>query len=186
MTVVPGDTVPGDTVPGAPGPPARPGLGPNDAWVHVGADGAVTAFTGKVEARPGHPDRAGPAGRRGLGVPAGAVTVVMGDTGVSPFDAGTFGSRSMPHATPALRAAAAAARRLLTEAAAEPVRPAAGGAARRRRDGRRAGRRPVGQLRRPGRGPAPGRGGLGGGGPSRGGPGRGGPGGGGAGQPRGG
>ena len=27
--------------------------GPDDAWVHVGADGSVTAFTGKVEAGQG-------------------------------------------------------------------------------------------------------------------------------------
>src|SRR5258708_6974839 len=43
----------------------------------------------------------------------------MGNTDVSPFDLGTFGSRSMPLAAPPLRAAAAAARRLLRAAAAE-------------------------------------------------------------------
>ena len=54
-------------------PPAGPGQwgGPDDAWVHVGADGSVTAFTGKVEARPGHPHRARPAGRRGARGAAG-------------------------------------------------------------------------------------------------------------------
>jgi CO/xanthine dehydrogenase Mo-binding subunit/aerobic-type carbon monoxide dehydrogenase small subunit (CoxS/CutS family) len=114
MTVVPGDTVGGDPVPGAPG---RPGLGPNDAWVHVGADGAVTAYTGKVEAGQGTRTALARLVADGLGVPVTSVTVVMGDTGISPFDAGTFGSRSMPYAVPALRAAAAAARRLLTEAA---------------------------------------------------------------------
>jgi CO/xanthine dehydrogenase Mo-binding subunit/aerobic-type carbon monoxide dehydrogenase small subunit (CoxS/CutS family) len=94
-------------------------LGPNDAWVHVGADGTVTAFTGKVEGGQGTRTALAMLVAEELGVPAGGVAVVMGDTGVVPYDAGTFGSRSMPLATPALRAAAAAARRLLTQAAAE-------------------------------------------------------------------
>jgi nicotinate dehydrogenase subunit B len=94
-------------------------LGPNDAWVHVGADGTVTAFTGKVEGGQGTRTALAMLVAEELGVPVGGVTVVMGDTAVVPYDAGTFGSRSMPHATPALRAAAAAARRLLAEAAAE-------------------------------------------------------------------
>ena len=51
-------------------------------------------------------------------MPPGLVRVAMADTDVSPFDLGTFGSRSMPHAAPPLRTAAAAAFRLLTEAAA--------------------------------------------------------------------
>jgi isoquinoline 1-oxidoreductase len=94
-------------------------LGPNDAWVHVGADGTVTAFSGKVEGGQGTRTALAMLVAEELGVPVGAVAVVMGDTGVVPYDAGTFGSRSMPLATPALRAAAAAARRLLIEAAAE-------------------------------------------------------------------
>jgi len=47
-----------------------------------------------------------------LRVPLEAVRLVMGDTDVCPFDAGTFGSRSMPGAGEDLRAAAAAARRI--------------------------------------------------------------------------
>jgi len=35
----------------------------------------------------------------------------MGDTGVPPYDRGTFGSRSMPGAAPGLREAAAARHR---------------------------------------------------------------------------
>jgi CO/xanthine dehydrogenase Mo-binding subunit/aerobic-type carbon monoxide dehydrogenase small subunit (CoxS/CutS family) len=93
--------------------------GPNDAWVHVGADGTVTAFSGKVEGGQGTRTALAMLVAEELGVEVGRVTVVMGDTGVVPYDAGTFGSRSMPLATPALRLAAAAARRLLTRAAAE-------------------------------------------------------------------
>ena len=88
-------------------------------WVHVGADGSVTAFTGKVEAGQGTRTALGLLVAEELAVPVGSVRVVMGDTGISPFDWGTFGSRAMPLAAPPLRAAAAAARKWLTAAAAE-------------------------------------------------------------------
>jgi nicotinate dehydrogenase subunit B len=91
----------------------------DDAWVHVGADGSVTAFTGKVEAGQGTRTALGLLVAEELAVPPGVVRVVMGSTDVSPFDLGTFGSRSMPFAAPPLRTAAAGARELLREAAAE-------------------------------------------------------------------
>ncbi len=92
--------------------------GPDDAWVHVGADGAVTAFSGKVEAGQGTRTALALLVAEELAVPAGNVALVLADTDVSPFDLGTFGSRSMPHAAPPLRAAAAGAFRLLRETAA--------------------------------------------------------------------
>ncbi len=98
--------------------PAGPG-GPDDAWVHVGADGAVTAFTGKVEAGQGTRTALSLLVAEELAVEPGSVRLVMGQTDISPFDLGTFGSRSMPHAAPPLRAAAAAARELLVGAAAD-------------------------------------------------------------------
>jgi nicotinate dehydrogenase subunit B len=91
---------------------------PDDAWVHVGADGAITAFTGKVEAGQGTRTALSLLVAEELAVPADTVRLVMADTDTSPFDWGTFGSRSMPHAAPPLRAAAAAACRLLKEEAA--------------------------------------------------------------------
>jgi nicotinate dehydrogenase subunit B len=91
---------------------------PDEAWVHVGADGSVTAFTGKVDAGQGTRTALGLLVAEELAVPPGAVRVTMADTDVSPFDLGTFGSRSMPHAAPPLRTAAAAAFRLLRESAA--------------------------------------------------------------------
>jgi len=100
--------------------PGEPGFeGPDDAWVHVGADGAVTAFTGKVEAGQGTRTALSLLVAEELAVPADAVRLVMADTDTSPFDLGTFGSRSMPHAAPPLRAAAAAAMRVLVRAAAD-------------------------------------------------------------------
>ena len=107
-----------DAEAGAEAVPGRWG-GPDDAWVHVGADGSVTAFTGKVEAGQGTRTALGALVAEELAVPPGSVRVVMGNTDVSPFDLGTFGSRSMPYAAPPLRAAAAAARELLREAAAQ-------------------------------------------------------------------
>ena len=91
--------------------------GPDDAWVHVGADSRVTAFTGKVEAGQGTRTALALLVAEELAVPPGWVSLAMADTDSSPFDLGTFGSRSMPHAAPPLRAAAAGARRLLLEQA---------------------------------------------------------------------
>jgi nicotinate dehydrogenase subunit B len=110
LTVVADDT----------GKGGEPGLGgPDDAWVHIGADGSITAFTGKVEAGQGTRTALALLVAEELAVPASLVLLAMADTDVSPFDLGTFGSRSMPHAAPPLRTAAAAAFRLLTEAAAQ-------------------------------------------------------------------
>jgi isoquinoline 1-oxidoreductase len=112
-------TVVADDAAQAPG--AGPGRwgGPDDAWVHVGADGSVTAFTGKVEAGQGTRTALGVLVAEELAVPVARVRVVMGNTDLSPFDLGTFGSRSMPFAAPPLRAAAAAAREVLRAAAAQ-------------------------------------------------------------------
>ena len=100
-------------------PAAGPTRGPERVpGSHVGADGSVTAFTGKVEAGQGTRTALGLLVAEELAVPPGSVRVVMGSTDVSPFDLGTFGSRSMPYAAPPLRSAAAAARELLREAAA--------------------------------------------------------------------
>jgi nicotinate dehydrogenase subunit B len=106
MTVVAGD-----------GDASAPGAA-DEAWVHVGADGSVTAFTGKVEAGQGTRTALGLLVAEELALPADAVTVTMARTDISPFDLGTFGSRAMPHAAPPLRAAAAGSFRLLREAAA--------------------------------------------------------------------
>ena len=45
--------------------------GPNDAWVHVGADGAVTAFSGKVEGGQGTRTALALLVAEELGVPVG-------------------------------------------------------------------------------------------------------------------
>jgi CO/xanthine dehydrogenase Mo-binding subunit/aerobic-type carbon monoxide dehydrogenase small subunit (CoxS/CutS family) len=90
------------------------------AWMHVDADGAVTAFTGKVDVGQGNRTAFSLLVAAELEVPVDAVRVVMGDTDLCPYDAGTFGSRSMPDAAPLLRAAAAGTRRSLDTRPLEP------------------------------------------------------------------
>lgn len=88
------------------------------AWIHVGADGVATAFTGKVDV--GQDNRTALSMRvaEELCAPLGSVRLVMGDTDLSPYDVGTFGSRSMPDAGEDLRRAAAATRECLLSLAA--------------------------------------------------------------------
>ena len=62
--------------------------GPDDAWVHVGADGSITAFTGKVEAGQGTRTALALLVAEELAVPADLVRLAMADTDVSPFDLG--------------------------------------------------------------------------------------------------
>ncbi|HCP62104.1 MAG TPA: isoquinoline 1-oxidoreductase [Actinobacteria bacterium] len=96
------------------------------AWIHIGADGSVTAFTGKVDVGQDNRTALAMLVAEELAVPVESVRLVMGDTDVCPFDMGTFGSRSMADAGTALRMTAAAARDLLAAAAAERwgMRPA--------------------------------------------------------------
>jgi CO/xanthine dehydrogenase Mo-binding subunit/aerobic-type carbon monoxide dehydrogenase small subunit (CoxS/CutS family) len=103
-----GNGVVGLVEPPTAGPEWR-GLRPSGAWIHVGSNGQVTAFTGKVEVGQGTRTALSELAARELRVPLDTVGLVMGDTDVCPYDPGTFGSRSMPDAGPAMRAAAAAA-----------------------------------------------------------------------------
>ncbi|HYA10852.1 MAG TPA: molybdopterin cofactor-binding domain-containing protein [Thermoplasmata archaeon] len=88
------------------------------AWVHVGADGVVHAFTGKAEVGQGTRVALALVVAEELRVPLERVDLVMADTDLCPWDIGTFGSRSMADAAPALRAAATEARSALVERAA--------------------------------------------------------------------
>ena len=65
-------------------------------WLHVGADGVVHAFRGKVDV--GQDTRTALSLRvaEEFGVALPAVRLVMGDTDLTPWDMGTFGSMSMP------------------------------------------------------------------------------------------
>jgi nicotinate dehydrogenase subunit B len=89
------------------------------AWLYVGEDGRVTAYTGKVEVGQDTRTSLTQAVAEELRVPPASVRLVMGDTDVSPFDRGTAGSRTTPGMAPQLRRAAAAARELLLDLAVE-------------------------------------------------------------------
>src|SRR5258708_10637447 len=88
------------------------------AWLHVGEDGSVTGFTGKAEIGQNIRTALAQTIADELRVPFESVRMVTADTALTPFDAGTFGSRTTPTITPQLRRVAAAARDLLVEAAA--------------------------------------------------------------------
>jgi CO/xanthine dehydrogenase Mo-binding subunit/aerobic-type carbon monoxide dehydrogenase small subunit (CoxS/CutS family) len=89
----------------------------DEAWLHLGADGSATAFTGKVDVGQGTVDALAALVAGELERTVESVGVVCGDTDVCPYDLGTFGSRSTPDVAPLLAAAAAGARRALGEGA---------------------------------------------------------------------
>jgi len=89
------------------------------AWLHVGEDGGVTGFTGKAEIGQNIRTELAQTIADELRVPLESVRMVMADTALTPFDAGTFGSRTTPTMAPQLRRVAAAARDILVEAAAK-------------------------------------------------------------------
>ncbi len=93
-----------------------------DAWIHIDEKGEVTAFTGKVEFGQNIRTALIQAVADELHVPVASVHLVMGDTDLTPFDMGTFGSRSTPTMAPQLRKAAAAAREMLIAMAAEQLK----------------------------------------------------------------
>jgi CO/xanthine dehydrogenase Mo-binding subunit len=97
---------------------------PNDigAWIHIDEKGVVTAFTGKVEFGQNIRTSLSQAVAEELHVPVESVRIVMGDTELTPFDMGTFGSRTTPTMAPQLRKAAAAAREMLIAMAAEELK----------------------------------------------------------------
>jgi nicotinate dehydrogenase subunit B len=89
------------------------------AWLHVGQDGTVTAFTGKAEIGQNIRTELSQVVADELRVRFDTVRMVMADTALTPFDAGTFGSRTTPTMTPQLRHVASVARDLLVGFAAK-------------------------------------------------------------------
>ena len=89
------------------------------AWLHIGDDGAVTVFTGKTEVGQNIRTSLAQAVAEELRTPIGSIQLVMADTDLTPFDMGTFGSRTTPTMAPQLRKVAAAARETLIDLAAE-------------------------------------------------------------------
>jgi len=90
-----------------------------NAWLHVGEDGSITGFTGKAEIGQNIRTALAQTIADELRVPFESVRMVTADTALTPFDAGTFGSRTTPTIAPQLRRVAAAARDLLVGVAAK-------------------------------------------------------------------
>ena len=90
-----------------------------DAWLHIGENGDITVFTGKVEVGQNIRTSLSQGVAEELRVPLDSVHLVMGDTQLVPFDMGTFGSRTTPTMNLQLRRVSAAARDALIAIAAK-------------------------------------------------------------------
>lgn len=90
-----------------------------NAYLHIGADGRVTCFVGKIEQGQGVMTSLPQLLAEDLDVPLASVDIIMGDTDLCPWDMGTFGSLSIRQFGVVLRQAAADARAILLQMAAE-------------------------------------------------------------------
>ena len=89
------------------------------AWIHIGEEGKISVYTGKVEVGQNIRTSLSQVVAEELKVPVSAITMIMGDTDLVPYDAGTFGSRTTPQMGTQLRKAAATARQAMIEMAAK-------------------------------------------------------------------
>jgi CO/xanthine dehydrogenase Mo-binding subunit len=92
------------------------------AWLHIAENGTATAYTGKAEVGQNIRTSLTQAVAEELRAPVSMIKVVMADTDLTPYDAGTFGSRTTPDMFPQLRKAAAAARETMLDLAAEVLK----------------------------------------------------------------
>ncbi len=89
------------------------------AWLHIGEDGTITVYTGKVEVGQNIRTSLSQAVAEELRTPVAAIKMIMADTDLVPFDGGTAGSRSTPDMGSQLHRVGAAAREALLDLAAE-------------------------------------------------------------------
>ncbi|MGA2691474.1 MAG: molybdopterin cofactor-binding domain-containing protein [Opitutaceae bacterium] len=90
-----------------------------NAFLRIDENGRVTCFTGKIEMGQGPVTSLPQMLAEDLDVEVDAVSMVMGDTDLCPFDQGTWGSMTTRYFGPALRKAAAEARSVLMDLASE-------------------------------------------------------------------
>ncbi len=90
-----------------------------DSWLHIAPDGRITVLTGKVEMGQNIRTSLAQQVAEELRAPFDQITMLMGDTDLVPWDAGTFGSQTTPRMAPILRNVAATARELLLDTAAQ-------------------------------------------------------------------
>lgn len=89
------------------------------AWLHIGETGEVTVYTGKAEMGQNIRTSLTQAVAEELRAAVASIRLVMADTKLTPFDMGTFGSRTTPQMGTLLRRVASVARETLIEMAAE-------------------------------------------------------------------
>jgi len=93
-----------------------------NAFLRIGTDNRVVLYTGKIEMGQGTMTSLPQLLAEELYVSVDAVDIVMGDTDLCPWDAGTFGSLSIRHFGIFLREAAAEARGALLQLAADRLK----------------------------------------------------------------
>ena len=97
-----------------------------NAFLRIGADNRVVLYTGKIEMGQGTMTSIPQLLAEELYVNLDAVDIVMGDTDLCPWDAGTFGSLSIRYFGIFLREAAAEARGVLIQLAADHLKSPSG------------------------------------------------------------
>ena len=102
------------------GPAFRPDARPPElaAWLHIAEDGTITVYTGKTEVGQNIRTSLAQAVAEELRAPLASVQLVLADTDLTPYDMGTFGSRTTPLMAPQMKKVGAAAREALIELAA--------------------------------------------------------------------
>ncbi|HBE42811.1 MAG TPA: hypothetical protein DDW27_16735 [Bacteroidales bacterium] len=88
-----------------------------NAFLHIQQDGVITCYTGKMEMGQGVITSLPMMMADELNVPVEKIKIIMGDTELCPYDAGTWGSQTTQTFGPAMRAALAEARAVLVEMA---------------------------------------------------------------------
>jgi len=90
-----------------------------DAWIRINAEGTATIFTGKVELGQGILTALAQIAAEELDLPLSRIEMISGDTGRTPNEGHTDGSRSIENSGIALRMAAAEVRAMLIDLAAK-------------------------------------------------------------------
>jgi nicotinate dehydrogenase subunit B len=96
-----------------------PPEGDLSSWIHIDENGSIRVFTGKAEVGQNIRTSLAQIVAEELSIGIDRIEMVMGDTALTPYDRGTFGSRSIPYMGPQLRKAAATAREVLISMAAD-------------------------------------------------------------------
>lgn len=92
-----------------------------NAYLRIGDDGIVSCYTGKIEMGQGVNTSLAQMMAEELDVNLDRVVMVMGDTDLCPYDAGTYGSLTTRRFGPPLRSAAAEARVILLQMASKSL-----------------------------------------------------------------